>query len=184
GRIAGSRCSLRARRPGPQLRTSPGDDPFAPGGRWSRPPRCAPVVEALPRAPLRAPSPLDLPWGRVAHWHGRAHPVWHASLLALDGQAVYGRCPLHPGLLLHRPHGGRLTVDPDGAPAAATPVRLPQPGRHRCGECALVQCPTAVSRAVVAPRVRHRPLSGSTRGACGAPSTGQPVSPREPPRSR
>src|SRR5262249_31145267 len=42
----------------------------------------------------------------------------------------------------------------------------------------------AASRAVVAPRVRYRPFDGCARGTCGAPSTGQPVPPHEPPRDR
>src|SRR4029450_2628736 len=40
----------------------------------------------------------------------------------------------------------------------------------------------AASRAVVVARVWHRTLYGSARGTLGAPSTGKPVSPREPPR--
>src|SRR5215475_11845986 len=86
GRIARSRFSLCARRSRPQLRAPPGDDPVAPGGGGPRHPRRTPAVEALPRAPLLALGPLDLSWHRAAYWDGRAHPVWHASLLALDGQ--------------------------------------------------------------------------------------------------
>src|SRR5205823_11481109 len=85
-------------------------------------------------------------------------------------------------LLLHGPHGGRLTFDSDGAPAAATPVRPPQSGRYRCGERAVVQCPMASHASWMAPPVRRGPPGGGTRGPLGAPPAAKLVSPRGAPR--